>query len=92
MLLHADDTYVPVLLYLLLTVSGPVVVGMCSSRGYLVVNYPSCRLFVSWDAHCCYSCHLLKQSARFLVRHSLLVEDCRLFLIVTGVALCVVRV
>ena len=30
-LLHAGDIYVLVLLHLLLTVSGPVVVGMCSS-------------------------------------------------------------
>ena len=30
-LLRAGDIYVPVLLHLLLTVSGPVVVGMCSS-------------------------------------------------------------
>ena len=31
MLLHASDIYVLVLLHLLLTVSGPVVVRMCSS-------------------------------------------------------------
>ena len=91
MLLHVGDIYVPVLLHLLLTVSGPVVVGVCSPRGYFVVNYPSCQRFVSWGAHCCCSCHSLKQSAR-LIRHSLLVEDCRLFLIIAGVALCVVRV
>ena len=60
-------------------------------RGYFVVNYPSCQRLVSWDAHCCCSCHSLKLSAG-LVRHSLLVEDCCLFLIITGAALCVVRV
>ena len=58
--------------------------------GYFVVNYPSCQRLFSWDAHCCCSCHSLKLSAR-LVHHSLLVEDCRLFLITTGAALCVVR-
>ena len=35
MLLHAGDIYVLVLLHLLLTVSGPVVVGMCSSMDIL---------------------------------------------------------
>ena len=87
MLIYAGDIYVLLLLHLLLNVSG----GYVFFRGYFVVNYPSCQRLVSWDAHCCCSCHSFELSAR-LVRHSLLVEDCCLFLIITGAVLCVVRV
>ena len=43
-----------------------------------MVSYPSCQRLVSWDAHCCCSCHSFELSVS-LVRHSLLFEDCRLF-------------
>ena len=91
MLLHAGDIYVPVLLQFITHCFRSGGGGYVFFRGYFVVNYPSCQRLVSWDAHCCCSCHSFELSAR-LVRHSLLVEDCCLFLIITGAVLCVVRV